>query len=157
MNGEIWNWIGYDKVTNNTFVINNGNGYIKLYDYFWKSFFEGEYKNGEKNGKGKEYNENGIILYEGKFDNGIKVGCGKGKEYDSFTDKLKYEGHYFDGKKEGEGKEYNTNDCLILEGKFKNGKRLRGKEYANKKLIFERECYEGKRWKGKLYDMDFQK
>ena len=73
---------------------------------------------------------------------------GKGKEFDSVTDKFKYEGYYFNGRREGEGKEYNNNDYLIFKGAFKNGKRLRGKEYANNKIIFEGEYYKGKRWKG---------
>ena len=33
--------------------------------------FEGEYLNGERNGKGKEYYDNGILKCEGKYLNGI--------------------------------------------------------------------------------------
>ena len=29
--------------------------------------FEGEYLNGEKNGKGKEYHDNGKLKYEGEY------------------------------------------------------------------------------------------
>ena len=32
--------------------------------------YEGEYLNGEKNGKGKEYNENEELIYEGEYING---------------------------------------------------------------------------------------
>ena len=44
--------------------------------------FEGQYKNGKKNGKGKEYFHifsNKIFIFEGTFKNGKKNG--KGKEY----------------------------------------------------------------------------
>ena len=34
--------------------------------------YEGEYLNGEKNGKGKEYDINGELIFEGKFINGKK-------------------------------------------------------------------------------------
>ena len=60
--------------------------------------FEGEYLNGLRNGKGKEYDYNGKIVFEGEYLNGkrwngkgynkegkidfeIKEGNGKGKEY----------------------------------------------------------------------------
>ena len=103
LDGEIFNGIIYEKDSNNSFIINNGNGYIKIYDEFGNLFFEGEYKNREKNGKGKEYNNNRLI-YEGEFSNGIRVGSGKGKEYDSITNQLIYEGEYLNGKREGKGK-----------------------------------------------------
>jgi len=34
--------------------------------------FEGEYKNGERNGKGKEY-KYGKIIYEGEYVNGKRI------------------------------------------------------------------------------------
>ena len=82
--------------------------------------FEGEYKNGRKNGKGKEYN-NKKLLFEGEYLNGkrwngklygkdgciefeIKDGNGKIKEY--YDDgKLKFEGEYLNGEINGKGKE----------------------------------------------------
>ena len=36
--------------------------------------FEGEYLNGEKNGKGKEYDSDGILIYEGEYLNGERNG-----------------------------------------------------------------------------------
>ena len=39
--------------------------------------FEGEYLNGEINGKGKKYYYNGKIEYEGEFSNGERNGKGK--------------------------------------------------------------------------------
>ena len=41
--------------------------------------FEGEYKNGKKNGKGKEYYDTGKIKFDGEYLNGKKI---SGKKYD---------------------------------------------------------------------------
>ena len=35
--------------------------------------FEGEYINGERNGKGKEFNYNGKLKFEGEYKNGKTV------------------------------------------------------------------------------------
>ena len=45
----------------------NGNG--KEYDRS-KLIFEGKYINGIRNGKGKRYNYDGIIIFEGEYLNG---------------------------------------------------------------------------------------
>ena len=42
------------------------------------------------NGKGKEYYSNGKLKFEGKYLNGKRNG--KGKEYDIYNSKLKIEG-----------------------------------------------------------------
>ena len=54
--------------------------------------FEDEYINGEKNGKGKEYDyeKNGVKVFEGEYINEEKNG--KGKEY--YDNKLKFKGEY---------------------------------------------------------------
>ena len=52
--------------------------------------FEGEYLNGKRNGKGKEYNDKGIIVFEGDYVKGTKTG--KGKEY--VKGRLVFEGNY---------------------------------------------------------------
>ena len=39
--------------------------------------FEGEYLNGEINGKGKEYNYDGKLRFEGEYLNGEKMEKGK--------------------------------------------------------------------------------
>ena len=41
--------------------------------------FEGEYINGKKNGKGKEYDNNERLKFEGEYINGERKG--EGKEY----------------------------------------------------------------------------
>ena len=52
----------------------NGKGCLKEYDkYKYRILFEGEYLNGLRNGKGKEYNEYGTLLFEGEYLNGKKI------------------------------------------------------------------------------------
>ena len=54
--------------------------------------FEGKFLNGKRNGKGKEYYENGEIDFEGEYLNGKRNG--KGKEYDRSFGKVIFEGEY---------------------------------------------------------------
>ena len=56
-----------------------------------EKIFEGEYLNGKRNGKGKEYSLNDDIEFEGEYLNGKRNG--KGKEY-YYKGKLKFEGEY---------------------------------------------------------------
>ena len=105
------------------FEIKNGNGRGKelnlLNNYL---IFEGEYLNGKRNGKGKEYNENGELLFEGEYlygkrwngkgynkegniDFEIKDGKGNIKEYDDYDGKLEFEGEYLNGRR---------NECQIF-------------------------------------------
>ena len=114
--------------------------------------FEGEYINGEKNGK--EYNKENrkLIIFEGEYCN-EKRWSGKIKEYEKretrvdtnwdcccYDDEeiigeknieeklkkhkniLKYEGEYFNGERNGKGKEYDIEGKLIFEGEYLNGK-----------------------------------
>ena len=48
---------------------------------------------------------------------------GKGKEYDFYN--LRFEGEYLNGERNGKGKEeyYNGSDRLIYEGEYLNGKK----------------------------------
>ena len=41
------------------------------------SYYIGEFKNGLKHGKGKEYKKSGDLIYEGDFINGKREGTGK--------------------------------------------------------------------------------
>ena len=52
-NGKRWNGKGYNYKGEECFQIQNGNGKVIEYDYYGKLRFIGEYKNGEKNGKGE--------------------------------------------------------------------------------------------------------
>ena len=80
---------------------------------------------GERNGKGKEYNNDGKLKFEGEYLNGQRI---KGKEYYE-NGKISYEGEYSKGERSGKGKEYYNNGKLKYEGVFLNGKILYGKGY----------------------------
>ena len=93
---------------------------------------EGEYLDGEIwNGKGIHIDPIKYITLIGEFSNGKVT---KGKEY--FDDGiLVYEGDYLNGKRwNGKGKEF-ENDILIYEGEYLNGKRCNGREFINGQLI----------------------
>ena len=88
--------------------------------------FEGEYLNGELNGKIKEYYHNG---------------------------KLKFEGEFVNGKRNGKGKEYNYDYNLLFEGKYLYDFKRKGKEYyLNGKLKYEGEYLFDNKYNGKGYD-----
>ena len=74
MNGNRLNGKSYNKDGIMSLEIKDGNGKEEQYNYFYgKLIFEGEYLNGEKNGKGKEYDELGTLIFEGEYQNGVKV------------------------------------------------------------------------------------
>ena len=110
-------------------TIYEDNKNIKIYDaYSDNLIFEGEFSNGHKNGKGKEYDNNRLI-FEGEYINGERNGYGK-EYYDN--KKLKFEGEYHYGIRNGKGKEYYKNGELKFEGEYINGKMYEGKMYDNK-------------------------
>ena len=90
----------------------------KEYDSDGHLIFEGEYLKGERNGKGKEYTVN-IYNYGNKFSliyEGYYLNGernGKGKEYSPYNGNLIYEGEYLKGEKNGKGKKYNDYGNLI--------------------------------------------
>ena len=57
--------------------------------------FEGEYLNGERNGKGKEYSF-GKLIFEGEYLN--RKRNRKGKAY-YYNGEIEFEGEYLDGKR----------------------------------------------------------
>ena len=91
----------------------------------YRIVFVGEYLNGKRNGKRKEYDSSGKLIFEGEYLNGKRIG--KGKEYNDYGE-LIFVGEYLNGKRNGEGKEYN-NMRIIFEGDYFNGKRWNGKLY----------------------------
>ena len=102
-NGKKWNGIGYGENNSIAYKLSNGKGHVKEYNYTSNKIFliyEGEYLNGERNGKGKEFDEYGNLIFEG---------------------------HYLYGKRNGEGKQYGNDDILGFEGEFKNDKPWNGK------------------------------
>ena len=152
------------------YELKNGNGKIKEFeDYDNELIFDGEYLNGKKNGKGKEYYKNGKIKFEGEY---LYDGYLKGKFY--LKEKVEFEGEYlFDKKWNGKGydkdgniiyelkngngklKEYSYEGILIFEGEYLNGKKNgKGKEYNFEGILeFEGEYLNGqKNGKGKAYD-----
>ena len=125
--------------------------------------FKGEYLNGKRNGKGREYYDNNNLKYQGEYKEGkiwngkgydikgklefeVKNGNGKGKEYKS-DEKLLFEGEYWKGERNGNGKEYNNNGELLFEGEYLNDKKNgKAKEYYyNGKLKFEGEYLNDKK------------
>ena len=143
-------WTGKQFGMNNNIIsfLKNGTGKIKefLYSYNW---FEGEYLNGKKNGKGKEYNDNNQLIFEGEYLNGERNG--KGIEYDYDND-IKSEYEYLNGFLNGDAKMY-KNGHLIFEGKYFNNYKKEGKEYyMNGKLEYEGEYLFDNKWNGKGYD-----
>ena len=81
--------------------------------------------------KRKEYNIRGILSFEGQYINGEING--KGKEY--YSCYVMFEGEYLNGKRNGKGKEYDDGK-LEFEGEYLNGKKWTGKGY-NKNVIIE--------------------
>ena len=182
LNGKKWNGKKYNKNGEVLYELKNGKGNVKEYDNNDHLIFEGQYINGERNGKGKEYKE-GILIFEGEYSNGkrwngngLKNGKGYIKEYYE-EGKLKFEGEYLNGERNGKGKEYikhyeeiNFRECesveivdyyiLGYEGEYKNGERNgKGKEYDidnNYKpyLRYEGEYINGKWSKGKEYSKE---
>ena len=93
---------------------------------FGELIYEGEYLNGERNGKGKEY-WNGKLIFEGEYLYGKRL---KGKEY--VNERLEYEGEYIINKYNGKG--YDEDGNIIYELINGNGK---VKEYEDDKLKYE--------------------
>ena len=87
LNGNPWN--GNFKFCFESYELKNGKGFVK--EYVDGLIFEGEYLNGKRNGKGKEYTNDTDkkIIFEGEYLNGkkwtgiilgqyeMKNGCGK--------------------------------------------------------------------------------
>ena len=137
MNGKKWNGKEYEN-SDLILELKDGKGYKN------SKCFKGEYLNGERNGQGKEYNDNGQLLFEGEYHKGkewsgkgynnnkfiyeLNEGKGYVKEYYKHLENtLRFEGEYLNGERSGKGKEYYTNDQLEYEGEYLNGNR-HGKE-----------------------------
>ena len=93
LNNKQWTGKGY-KRNNIIYELKDGKGFINIEE------FKGEYINGERNGKGKEYWD-GNLIFEGEYLNGERNG--KGKEY--WEGKLQFVGEYIDGERK-KGKEF---------------------------------------------------
>ena len=108
----------YYRVMSRKYIIYQEKNKGRLYDANSKKLlYIGEFLNGKKNGKGKEYYENGKLKFEGEFLKGKRNG--KGKEYYE-NGKLTFEGKYLNGEKK-EGKEYYKDGHLKFEGEYLKG------------------------------------
>ena len=104
--GKKWSRKGYDEKGNIVYELKNGNGKVRNYCNDHLSFI-GEYLNGKRNGKGKEYNSFGELDFEGEYLNGRKNG--KGKEYYE-NGKLMFDGEFLNGRRNRNGKIYSYNN-----------------------------------------------
>ena len=69
-----WNGKGYDENGNIIYELMNGNGKVKEYNSINSELeFEGEYLNGKRHGKGKEYDFDDKLLFAGDYLNGKRV------------------------------------------------------------------------------------
>ena len=178
LNGIRWNGTQYAEKSSDSFELKEGNGFMQEYDYGGKMIlvtkeylnFEGEFLNGIRNGKGKEYEFEGRLVFEGEYKNGkrwngkgydkngnltgeLKDGKGNLKEWNYYSEI--YEGEYLDGERSGKGTEFGNNSIVLYEGDYLKGKRNgHGKEYHySRKLKFEGEYANDERnGKGKEYD-----
>ena len=125
-NGLKWTGYGYNSIGQIIYALNNGNGKVKELDCFGNLIFVGQYKYGKRNGVGKEFRNNFV----------------------------KFEGEYLNGERKGKGKEYKDKSREILfEGIYLYDNRIKGKEYHKiGKLDFEGEYLFNKKWNGKGYD-----
>ena len=80
---------------------------------------------GQKRGIGKEYNDEGQLIYEGEFLNGEKHGKGNYKEYFG-NGNLKLEGILNNGEFDGIVHEYYDDGKLLFKGEYKNWSRCDG-------------------------------
>ena len=145
-------------------------GECKLYDENGLLIYEGQVKDGERDGSGKEY-KNGVLVYKGQFTLGYYNGLGtlyedgqilyngqfqnnlyegRGKLYQKGV--LIYDGQFTAGIYDGFGTLYEDGQ-IAYSGQYEKGKRSgNGKEYKDGELFydgqFQDDLYEGR---GKLY------
>ena len=160
INERKWNGIGYNSKGKKVFEISNGRGNVLEYNSLGQLLFEGEYIDGDRNGKGKEYYENSSIKFEGIYLKGkkwngigynlkgkevyrIRDGKGDVKEYNE-VGQLIFKGPYINGEKNGKGKEYcfeiedDDKKVYKYEAEYLNGKKNgTGKIYINNRLFLE--------------------
>ena len=129
LNGVKWNGKGYDLEGKIKYELINGKACSVIeYDNNGQLRYEGEYLNGKRNGKGKEYNL-GKLIFEGEY---LYNHRRRGKEY--ANDVLEFEGDYVFTKWNGKG--YDINGNIIYE--LNKGMEVRGgKDCSNGGLIVE--------------------
>ena len=117
------------------YIVGEKNGFGKEFSLDTNILlFEGEYINRIRNGKGKEYHENGVIKFEGEYLKGKKI---EGKGYDEENNIILIL------ERNGKRKEYYKDNIIKFEGEYLNEKRWNGKGY-NPSGILEYELTNGK-------------
>ena len=112
----------YDEKTELLYVEGEKEAFTGIAKYYSKdesSIFEFPYKNGKKEGRGKEYYLNGKFKSDAFFIDGLLQGKSIGY-YENGN--LEYEENYKDGKLDGLVKNYYENGQLKAELNYKNGK-----------------------------------
>ena len=98
------------------FLNGKRNGKGKEYSYDGEFIFEGEYLDGKRNGKAKESSKDGIILFEGEY---LNDEIWNGKEFYPQKNGDIVEITYLNGNKSKKAKVYNNNSGkLIFKGEF---------------------------------------
>ncbi|CAM6055223.1 unnamed protein product [Sphagnum tenellum] len=78
--------------------------------------YEGEFRDGQRHGKGKYVHQNGDIFYEGEYQNDVINGKGRMTMFNGDV----YEGDFLDGKRHGSGKYKVTDAKECYTGEFDN-------------------------------------
>ena len=113
-------------------------GEAKLYDRDGVLTYEGQLRDGQRAGSGREY-VNGVLAYEGQFEAGLY--SGRGKRYED--GKLVYEGQYAGGMRSGSGTAYQDGKRLY-EGQFADDLyEGRGKRYDDGTLSYDGSFHAG--------------
>ena len=141
LKGKRWNGKGYNDKGEEEYELIDGCGKILLYSRGKLKFegdckdglcigkeyekdkivFEGEYLNGKKHGKGKEYTIDGKIKYDGEYYDGERW---KGMAWNYYSNgELEYEGEYIYGKLNGKYKYFYRGGITKVEGNYLNGKK----------------------------------
>ena len=141
----------FDDNNKLVFELKNGKGFGQEYNFDCRNKYIGEFLNGERSGKGKEYRN---IYYRFFISN---------NEKQDIKYELLFEGEYLNGKRNGKGKKYYKDNSelgeLKFEGEYLNGKKFKGygKEYISVGddpfdqsfvLWFEGEYLYGIKWNG---------
>ena len=97
-----------------SYIIYKSNGKGKQYDRLFDTLiYYGEFKNGKRNGKGKEYKGEDYLIFEGEYKNGKRNG--KGKEY-SYSFSVEGCEKYYENGWISKRIEKNNDGRLIFEG-----------------------------------------
>ena len=123
-NGKVKEYNYNNVIFFGEYIDDKKNGKGKEYDYNHELIFEGEYLNDKRwNGKvnetihkfRKDSDDYFDFLLVGEYINGEKKGTKIVREY-YYNGKIKFEGEYLNGKKNGKVKEFYENGQLKFEG-----------------------------------------